>query len=126
VTTASAHAPERTAQQRRDALARANEIRTARKELKRALKAGRIGLADVLERDDCATWKISKALLALPTVGRVKANRALTRAKISPSKTLGGLTPRQKAELLELLPTKQRAGTRPARADYPEAVLAPE
>ena len=38
-------------------------------------------------------------LLAMPKYGQVKANKALTQCRISPSKTLGGLTERQRNEL---------------------------
>jgi hypothetical protein len=33
----------------------------------------------------------------------VKANKILTQCRISPSKTIGGLSPRQRAELVALL-----------------------
>jgi len=42
-------------------------------------------------------------MLAVPKFGRVKANRILTQCRISPSKTLGGLSERQRAELVSQL-----------------------
>ncbi len=42
-------------------------------------------------------------IVAVPKFGRVKANRVLQQCRISPSKTIGGLTDRQRAELVELL-----------------------
>jgi hypothetical protein len=98
-------APDRTTAQRMDALDRANMIRSARAELKRDLKARRKHLVPLLT--DPPGWlgsmKILDLLLATPKVGRVKANRVLSRARVSPSKTLGGLSQRQRLELVALL-----------------------
>lgn len=96
-------APARSLNQRLAALEIANEIRSHRKGIKRDLAAGRIHLSALLEDPRCDTMKVWDALVALPKVGRVKANRALTRLRISPSKTLGGLSARQRRELLEVM-----------------------
>ena len=42
-------------------------------------------------------------VLALPKVGRVKATKILNSCLVSPSKTFGGLSARQRAELAERL-----------------------
>ena len=42
-------------------------------------------------------------ILAVPKYGRVKANKILTQCRISPSKTIGGLSERQRAELVQFL-----------------------
>lgn len=97
-------APLRTLEQRLAALEEANRIRSYRAELKRRLRGGNVGAAAALEDPDCDTMKVVDLLLALPTVGRVKANRALTRMRISPSKTIGGLSDRQRVELVAQLP----------------------
>jgi hypothetical protein len=81
-----------------DALKRANEIRTRRARLKRDLKAGRIDPPEFL-----ATAKVFDLLLAVPKYGRVKVNRILTHCRISPSKTIGGLSQRQRHELVSYL-----------------------
>jgi len=39
----------------------------------------------------------------MPMIGRVKANAMLRRANVSPSKTIAGLSDRQRRELLALL-----------------------
>lgn len=97
--------PERSLQQRRDALARANVVRISRKELKRDLKAGRIDFSDVLYNvtKETANMKVVAILLALPKVGRTKAEKALRGTGTSPSRTLGGLTERQRLELISRL-----------------------
>jgi hypothetical protein len=91
--------------QRMDALQRANEIRVRRAELKRAIKAGRVALADVLlsPPDYAETAKVFDLLLAAPRFGRVRANKLLVQARISPSKTVGGLSSRQREELVRLI-----------------------
>jgi hypothetical protein len=98
-------APERSLAQRRDALRKANRIRTGRAGVKRALKAGLRDPITVLlhPTDEMATMKVYDLLVAMPKIGRVKANRALTICRISPSKTLGGMTDRQRDELAGVL-----------------------
>lgn len=101
--------PDRTLMQRMDALHNANRIRSNRAELKRDLKAGRRTLGAVLadveagRAPDLETMKLNDLLVAAPKLGRTKANTILQRARISPSKTLGGLSHRQRAELLRAL-----------------------
>ena len=87
------------------ALRRANEIRTARANLKRDLKAGRASINDLLLEppEFLGTAKVMDLLLAVPKYGRVKANKILQQCRISPSKTIGGLSPRQRAELVSML-----------------------
>jgi hypothetical protein len=95
-------APERSLTQRMDALARANDIRTRRAQLKRDLKAGRTSIHGLLldPPEYLQTAKVFDLLLAVPKYGRVKVNRILTQCRISPSKTIGGLSQRQRNELV--------------------------
>jgi hypothetical protein len=48
-----------------------------------------------------ATWKVADVLRAVPGMGPVKAARLLRRAQVAESKTLGGLSPRQRDALAE-------------------------
>ena len=98
-------APERSLVQRMDALARANEIRTRRAQLKRDLKAGRKSIHGLLLDPPTyvETAKVFDMLLAVPKYGRVKVNKVLTQCRISPSKTIGGLSERQRSELVAQL-----------------------
>ena len=98
-------APERSLNQRMDALARANQIRIQRAQLKRDLKAGRTPIHELLldPPDYLQTAKVFDLLLAVPKYGRVKVNKILGQCRISPSKTLGGLSERQRGELVALL-----------------------
>lgn len=102
--------PDRSYRQRLEALTRANAVRGYRAELKRDLKAGRVHLADIIGTRDTdvdervATMRVYDLLLAAPKVGRTKALRALRHAGVSPSKTVGGLTIRQRRDLTHALP----------------------
>ncbi len=94
-------APERSLDQRMAALSLANEVRGLRAQLKRDLKAGKASFGELLlDVPACLeTAKVFDLLLALPRVGRVKATSILNGCRISPSKTFGGLSDRQRAEL---------------------------
>src|SRR5438445_4794769 len=98
-------APERSYVQRMEALQRANDIRSRRAQLKRDLKAGRQPIHELLLEPPSylETAKVFDLLLAVPKYGRVKVNRILTTCRISPSKTIGGLSQRQRAELVALM-----------------------
>jgi hypothetical protein len=97
--------PERSLNQRMEALARANEVRSARARLKRDLKAGRCSIEELLlaPPEYLQTAKVFDMLLAVPKYGRVKVNKMLLGCRISPSKTIGGLSERQRSELVVLL-----------------------
>jgi hypothetical protein len=97
--------PERSVDQRMRALELANEVRSRRAELKREMKDGLVACWDVLPepQDYLLTMKVFDLLLAQPKFGRVKVNKLLTQCKISSSKTVGGLSPRQRGELLALI-----------------------
>ncbi len=97
--------PERSQQQRMEALRRANDIRSERARLKEALRNGDVAITDVLSDPPAcvATAKVLDLVLAVPKYGRVKANKLLERCRVSSSKTVNGLTPRQRKELLDML-----------------------
>jgi hypothetical protein len=105
VKTSAAAAPARSLDQRMEALKRANDIRTARAKLKKDLKAGRASINTILldPPEYVMTAKVFDMLLAVPKYGRVKTNRILNQCRISPSKTIGGLSERQRAELVNQL-----------------------
>lgn len=98
-------APARTVEQRMEALRNANRIRSRRAELKRDLKARRVQLVPLLL--DPPEWllaaKVYELLLATPKIGRVKANKLLSIVRISPAKTIGGMSDRQRGELARLV-----------------------
>lgn len=101
----STAAPERSLQQRMDALSIANHIRTYRAQLKKDLKAGRADLLDLMldPPDELETMKIFELLMAVPKFGRVKVNKMLKMSRISPNRTIGGLSRRQRVELVHIV-----------------------
>jgi hypothetical protein len=99
-----AQAPVRSLDQRMEALKRANDIRVRRAQLKKDLKDGRVRVESILADppEYVETAKVFDILMAVPKFGRVKAARFLNQCRISQSKTVGGLSERQRAELIAL------------------------
>ena len=99
-----AQAPLRSLDQRMEALKRANDIRVRRARLKKDLKDGRVRIEQILHNppEYVSTAKVFDMLMAVPKFGRVKAARFLNQCRISQSKTVGGLSERQRAELIGL------------------------
>ena len=95
-------APERSLAQRMDALTRANHVRSKRARLKADLKRGTVMIAAVLREppDYLQTAKVIDVLMAAPKCGRVKSARIMEHCRVSQSKTVGGLSERQRSELL--------------------------
>ena len=84
---------------------RANDIRVKRAQLKKKdLKDGTVQIEGVLldPPEYVSTAKVFDMLMAVPKFGRVKAARLLKPCRISQSKTVGGLSERQRAELVSL------------------------
>jgi hypothetical protein len=97
-------APLRSLDQRMEALKRANDIRVRRAQLKKDLKDARVQIDDILlaPPEWVETAKVFDMLMAVPKLGRVKAARLLNGCRISQSKTVGGLSERQRTELVSL------------------------
>jgi hypothetical protein len=87
-----------------EALRRANDIRVKRARLKKDLKSGAVLIVQVLGEppEFVSTAKVFEMLLAVPKFGRVKVARLLNQCRISESKTVGGLSERQRHELIGL------------------------
>ena len=99
-----AQAPLRSLDQRMEALKRANDIRVRRAQLKKDLKSGSAQIEEILNDppEFVSTAKVFDMLMAVPKFGRVKAARFLNQCRIIQSKTVGGLSDRQRAELIGL------------------------
>ena len=98
-------APERTVDERRNALEEANRVRFARAATKRNLKSGDLDIYDLLmdPSEELRGAKVEEMLLAVKGMGRIKVTRVLREAGISRSKTLVGLTHGQRDRLLGAL-----------------------
>jgi hypothetical protein len=105
LTKVQSQTPERSLDQRMEALRRANDIRSQRAKLKRDLKSGHITIQRIIASppDYVLTAKVFDMLMAVPKYGKVKATKFLNHCRISQGKTMGGLSERQRNELLELL-----------------------
>lgn len=97
--------PERTIEQRMDALQTANKVRMDRAVLKRELKEGRELAVRIIGRppEYAESMKVIDLLLAVPWLGPMKAGRVMRRCDVSPAKTLGGITTRQRRALIVAL-----------------------
>lgn len=92
--------PTRSLEQRLAALERANVIRSHRARLKKDVRAGRKHATVAFSDPLCETMKVWDLLLCVPKVGRAKLTRAFWRIQMSTSKTIGGLSERQRTELM--------------------------
>ena len=98
-------APERTIDERRNALEEANRVRFARAATKRDLKSGRLAIYDLLmdPSEELKGAKVEEMLLAARGMGGIKGNRVMREAGISRSKTLVGLPHGQRDRLIRVL-----------------------
>lgn len=97
--------PETTDEQRAAALERAGEARRLRAEIKHLLKSGSLTFDDVLERaeenDLVAGTKVQAIIVSMPGMGKVATKRLMEDIGIAENRTLRGLGPNQKAQLIE-------------------------
>jgi hypothetical protein len=101
-------APVQTIDQRMDALHNANRIRLYRAGLKRDLRAGDRDLPLLLLNPpaDLLNMKAYDLLRAAKGIGPTKANRLMIAARVAHTKTVGGLSRRQRQELVHLINTR--------------------
>ena len=86
----------RTLDQRLQALAKANRIRSGKSRLKREIKARRLSAVDALDDPASAYMRLDELLLAVPKIGRVKCAKLLSKeVELAPSKRIGALSPRK-------------------------------
>lgn len=99
--------PTLTAEQRAEALKKAQAARVARKRLLDQVKAGELTVAQVLSRRDSdpvvAKTKVSALVQAVPGCGVVRAAAVPAEAKIADGRRVGGLGAKQHDALLSAL-----------------------
>lgn len=96
--------PKLTPEEKRRALAKAQEMRSRRAQLRRDLKSGAITLAEVLAREDdeaVQKMRVSYLLQSLPHVGKVTTDKVMQDIGIHENRRVQGLGPRQRTELLQ-------------------------
>lgn len=96
--------PERSLDQRTEALQRANRVRLAQAALKRQTRSTADAAAVLLDPPEHASsMRVEALLLSMQRWGASRVSKILTMARISPVKSIGGLTERQRKELAGLL-----------------------
>src|SRR4051812_7496818 len=87
------------------ALARANEVRLARAELKRRIAEGEISAAHVILECpwEAASMTVSDVLTSQRRWGNTRCRRLLALVPLSENKAVGSMTQRQRDELAKLL-----------------------
>lgn len=93
---------DRTLEQRRENLVKANFHRSQRARLKKRIRIGDQSVVALLDFPPAAieTMKVLTLLMAVRGVARVKAARILDTCRISSSKQVGSLTERQRVVLV--------------------------
>jgi hypothetical protein len=91
--------------QRQAALARANEIRLARAQLKRQIAGGDVSAARIIldSPAEASSWAVWELLMSQRRWGTTKCRKFLSTNNIPETKQLGQLTPRQRRVLAEQL-----------------------
>ena len=89
------------APQHMQALARANQVRLARAELKRQVADGELSVADVVLGCpwEAASMTISDLLMSQHRWGRTRCRRFLASIPMTETKTIGSMTERQRRAL---------------------------
>jgi hypothetical protein len=87
------------------ALARANEVRLVRAELKRGVAAGEIDVAEVIVYcpSEASGMAVSELLISQRRWGETRCHKLLARLPISEQKTVGSMTDRQRRVLAAML-----------------------
>jgi hypothetical protein len=101
------------AEQHLHALGRANQIRAARAELKRQLRAGEVKAAQAILRSsrDTDTMTVTELLSSQRGWGPVRSSKILVSVSLSERKTIGSLTERQRLTLAGLLSIADQNGS---------------
>lgn len=103
------------------ALARANEVRLARAELKRQVAEGELAAAEVVLECpwEAASMTISDLLCSQRRWGATRCRRFLACIPMSETKTVGSMTDRQRRAVAQLLAEGTAAAPRPEHAFAP-------
>ncbi len=93
------------------ALARANEVRLARAELKRRVAIGELEAAEVILDSpwEAESMTVADLLLSQRRWGHQRARKLLAQVPMSESKTIGSMTARQRCALAGLLSATGRS-----------------
>lgn len=95
--------PVLTLKEKKDALAKAQKMRSERKEIREKLKGGQMNLTEVLHKDGdevMGKMRVAYLLASMPRVGKTTAKKVMEEIGIDESRRVQGLGKRQKEALL--------------------------
>ncbi|MGI6065363.1 MAG: integration host factor, actinobacterial type [Bacillota bacterium] len=98
--------PQLSVDERNNALAKAQEMRSKRMEMRKKLKSGEIRLEEVindLDNEVVARMRVKYLLESLPQIGKITAKKIMEEIGIDESRRVQGLGSRQKVDLLDKL-----------------------
>ncbi|HHY31876.1 MAG TPA: integration host factor [Firmicutes bacterium] len=98
--------PELSAEQKRAALKKAQEMRSKRAQIRESLKRGTLTLEKILNSPDdnvISRMRVAYLLESLPRIGRVRSRKIMEEIGIHESRRVQGLGARQKEALLKRL-----------------------
>ncbi|HHY61366.1 MAG: integration host factor, actinobacterial type [Bacillota bacterium] len=98
--------PELTDEQKREALKKAQEVRSKRAQIRAELKKGNMSLEEVLanaEDEVIGKMRVAYLLESLPRIGKVRARQIMEEIGIDENRRVQGLGVRQKEALLNKL-----------------------
>jgi hypothetical protein len=98
--------PKLTLEEKRNALKKAQEVRSKRAKIRQNLKNGKTNILEVLANindDVVAKMRVVYLLESLPRIGKVKTKKIMTDIGIDETRRIQGLGNRQKQALIERL-----------------------
>ena len=96
--------PKLTLEEKKQALKKAQQVRSQRAKIRQDLKAGRTGIREVLEQMDTdvvAKMRVAYLLESLPRIGKVRTRKIMNEIGIDETRRVQGLGSRQKQALIE-------------------------
>ncbi|HHT47976.1 MAG TPA: integration host factor [Firmicutes bacterium] len=96
--------PKLTLEEKKQALKKAQQVRSQRAKIRQDLKAGRTGIREVLEQVDndvVAKMRVAYLLESLPRIGKVRTRKIMNEIGIDETRRVQGLGSRQKQALIE-------------------------
>ncbi|HBG16297.1 MAG TPA: integration host factor [Firmicutes bacterium] len=96
--------PKLTLEEKKQALKKAQQVRSQRAKIRQDLKAGRTGIREVLEKMDSdviAKMRVAYLLESLPRIGKVRTRKIMNEIGIDETRRIQGLGSRQRQALIE-------------------------
>ena len=106
--------PTLTQRQRAQARAAETQARRDRAQVRRALRNGDLGIEQLLASDipSHRRMRVREVLEALPSVGPVRSSQIMSVVGIAPTRRIQGLSPRQCADLVDVVRQRVRERAR--------------